>query len=136
MTAFIHRGRVAFHETDAAGIVHFANFFLYAEEAETAALASLGLAPVEAARYAYPRVQAEARYDHPLRFHEAYEVHTSITRAGESSLRWRFDICGEWGGRACVQLTSARRHLQDGSKAPYSPGERRLLQKLVHTEEQ
>ncbi len=134
MPAFIHQGRVAFHETDAAGIVHFANFFLYAEEAETAALATLGLCPAEAARYAYPRVKAEASYARPLHFHEAYEVRTTITHLGESSLHWRFDICGEWGGAACVQMVSARRHVSDGSRAPYSPEERAGIAQFIITD--
>ncbi len=131
MPAYVHQGRVAFHETDAAGIVHFANFFRYAEEAETAALASLGLCPADTARHAYPRVKAEATYTRPLRFHEAYEVHTSLAHIGESSLHWRFDICGEWGGAACVQLVSARRHIPDGSRAPYAPEEREALARLL-----
>ncbi len=134
MPAYIHRGRVAFHETDAAGIVHFANFFRYAEEAETATLASLGLCPSLAAGYAYPRVRAEATYTSPLRFHEAYEVHTSLTHLGGSSLHWHFDIRGEWGGAACVQMVSARRHLQGGGRAPYSPEEREALAQFLCTD--
>ncbi len=123
MPAFIHRGRVAFHETDAAGIVHFSNFFRYAEEAETAARATLGLTANALSLYMYPRVRVEATYAHPLRFFEAYEIHTTITHMGESSLHWRFDICGEHGGKACVLMVSARRFKADGSRAPYSTEE-------------
>ena len=35
MSAFIYKRRIAFHETDAAGVVYFANYFRLAEEAET-----------------------------------------------------------------------------------------------------
>ncbi len=127
-----HRGRVAFHETDAAGITHFSNYFRYAEEAETAALASLGVFSAESlSRYAFPRVQASARYSRPLRFHEAYEVRTGLLRIGASSLHWQFDICGEDGPCACVQLVSARRDKATGKAAPYSESEREALKTLL-----
>ncbi len=136
MSAYIHRGRVAFHETDAAGIVHFASYFLYAEEAETAALASLGIFSSDAAtRYGFPRVQASANYARPLRFFESYAVHAGLTHIGSSSLHWRFDIAGEAGACASVELISSRRHAADGSAAPYSEEEKAALQSLLLLED-
>ena len=132
MSACIHRGRVAFHETDAAGIAHFTSYFLYAEEAETAALASLGIFTEDSLRrYAFPRVQAGAEYSRSLRFHEEYEVHASLQRLGNSSLHWLFDIRSHGESCARVQLVSARRHAADGSAAPYSDVERDALQRLL-----
>ncbi len=132
MPPFTHRGRVAFHETDAAGVVHFATYFLYAEEAETAALASLGIFSADAlARYGFPRVQAEAEYRRPLRFHEAYEVRAALLHIGSSSLHWQFDIAGEAGPCACLRLVSARRDAATGEAAPYSETERGQLQSLL-----
>ncbi len=132
MPAFIHHGRVAFHETDAAGIAHFSTYFLYAEEAETAALASLGIFSASSLRaYGFPRVQASAQYSNPLRFHDAYTVHASLLHIGNSSLSWRFDIaCGE-AACARVELVSARRHAADGSAAPYTEAEKAALRTLM-----
>ncbi len=132
MPAYIHQGRVAFHETDAAGIVHFSTYFLYAEEAETAALASLGIFSADTLhRYGFPRVQAAAQYHSPLHFHEEYTVRTCLTRIGKSSLHWRFDIEGKTTTCATVELISSRRHLNDGSAAPYTEQEKAALQSLL-----
>ncbi|MBL8848408.1 MAG: acyl-CoA thioesterase, partial [Planctomycetaceae bacterium] len=43
MPHFVSQRRVQFSETDMAGIVHFANFFRWMEEAEHEYFRSLGL---------------------------------------------------------------------------------------------
>ncbi len=132
MPAYIHSDRVAFHETDAAGIAHFSSYFLYAEEAETAALASLGIFSAESlARYVFPRVQASASYTRPLRFHEAYEAQAAITHIGNSSLKWHVDIISEKGPCACVELITSRRLVTTGEAAPYTPAEQEALKTLM-----
>ncbi len=123
-------GRVAFHETDAAGIVHFAQFFLYAEEAETQAMDALGLFAADSP-FLYPRVQAHAVYSRPLRFHEAYAARIGLVRIGRSSLHWRTDILGENGTCARVTCVSARRREEDGEAAPFTPAEKEALQGLL-----
>ena len=129
MSAFIYSRRIAFHETDAAGIVYFANYFHLAEEAETHALASLS-APDTFRQFAYPRVHAEADYHAPLHFFEEATVAARLTRIGTSSLHWEFSISGPAGTCATVRCISARRRTADGSAAPYSDEERRLLETL------
>ncbi len=132
MPAYLHQGRVAFHETDAAGIVHFSNYFRYAEEAETAALASLGIFSAESLQcYSFPRVQANAQYNHPLRFPEAYTVRAFIKRIGRSSLTWRFEIAGPGKSCACVDVTSVRCSTEDGHPVPYFPQEVERLRTLM-----
>ncbi len=130
MAAFIYSRRIAFHETDAAGVVYFANYFRLAEEAETHALASLS-ATDTFRQYAYPRVHAEADYHAPLHFFEKITVAARLTRIGSSSLHWEFCISGPAGVCATVRCISARRHAADGSAAPYSDEERRLLEALL-----
>ncbi len=132
MPEFTHPGRVAFHETDAAGIVHFSNYFRYAEEAETAALASLGIFSADTLHhYAFPRVKASAHYNNPLHFGEAYEVLASLERLGKSSLTWRFEVVNEQHSCAVLEVTTARRHAADGSAAPYSEEEKAALRCLI-----
>lgn len=130
------RRRVAFHETDAAGIVHFANYFRYAEEAETAALHELGLLlwGVNEA-YALPRVHVEADYACPLRFWQEVEVRACITRVGESSLSWCFEMRDAESQELCARVSwvSARRDAT-GAKAPYSTKEQGLLARFVKRE--
>jgi len=108
MPAFLHQGRVAFHETDAAGIVHFSNFLRLCEEAETHALASIGFLPSDA--FLYPRVHVEADYRRPLRFWETYRIRAALTRIGRTSLHWHFSVESEEGICATVSMVSARLH--------------------------
>lgn len=122
MAAFTYKRRIAFHETDAAGIVHFGNFFRLAEEAETHALASLG-SIITRDGYLYPRVHAEADYLAPLRFFDEVSVHCRIIRIGSSSIEWKFDICHGEKICAVVKMISTRRN-PDGSAAPYTTDER------------
>ena len=130
MPAFTYSRRIAFHDTDAAGIVYFANYFRLAEEAETHALASLATAEVFRS-FAYPRVHAEADYHAPLRFFEEVSVQARITRIGSASLHWEFLISGPAGLCATVRCVSARRHISTGAAAPYSEEERAALAALL-----
>lgn len=128
MPAYIYNRRIAFHETDAAGVVYFANYFRLAEEAETHALASLG-SVVTRDGYLYPRVHAEADYLAPLRFFDEVSVHARITRIGSSSVHWKFDIFHGEQICATVKTISSRRN-HDGSAAIYSEAERTAYQTL------
>lgn len=130
MPHFTYSRRIAFHETDAAGVVYFANFFHLAEEAETHALATLAAADAYRC-FAYPRVHAEADYHAPLRFFDTATVQARITRIGSSSLHWEFLISGPSGPAATVRCISARRRISDGTAAPYSEEERALLAALL-----
>lgn len=128
MPAYIYKRRIAFHETDAAGVVYFANYFRLAEEAETHALASLG-SVVTRDGYLYPRVHAEADYLAPLRFFDEVSVHARIIRIGSSSVHWKFDIFHGEQICATVKTISSRRN-HDGSAAIYSEAERTAYQTL------
>jgi YbgC/YbaW family acyl-CoA thioester hydrolase len=129
MPAFTYKRRIAFHETDAAGVVYFANYFRLAEEAETHALASLG-SIVTRDGYLYPRVHAEADYQQPLHFFDEVAVHCHIVSIGSSSVHWKFEILGPKGICAVVQTISSRRE-RDGSAAPYSEAERSAYSALT-----
>lgn len=129
MPAFIYKRRIAFHETDAAGVVYFANFFHLAEEAETHAIASLNCI-VTRDGYLYPRVHVEADYLAPLQFFDEVAVHCNIDKIGSSSIQWRFEIHGPKGHCATVKAISARRN-RDGSAAPYSDEERAAYSALL-----
>ncbi|MFI3242901.1 MAG: acyl-CoA thioesterase [Akkermansia sp.] len=131
MATYLHQGRVAFHETDAAGIVHFAQFFRYAEEAETHALDSVGLIGSTSTKgMMIPRVHVEADYHKPLRFWEHYTVHARITQLGQSSMHWEFEV--KQGELLCASVRSISARLNHmGQKAPYTEEEREILSGLM-----
>lgn len=84
--------RVEFAETDAAGIVHFAQYFRYMEETEHEFLRSLGLTvhPDEegGTRIGFPRTAVRCEYFRPLRFEDEVEIHLCVARKGRSSVTY------------------------------------------------
>lgn len=125
-------GWVPFHDTDAAGIVHFANYLRYAEEAEVQALAAVH--GISAARYGYPRVHVEVDYRAPLRFMDEYTIRPTLRQIGNSSLTWLFTITCREQICATVTMVSSRRN-PDGSAAPYTAEERNRLTPLTQMPE-
>lgn len=128
MPPFIHKGRVPFHATDAAGIVHFANYFRFMEEAELYALNARHFRPDN---YAYPRVHIEADYRAPLRFWDEYTVAAELLKIGTTTLHWRFTISGPLGVCAVLHSISSRRQADLVTPAPYTEEERKRLADLL-----
>ena len=87
---------VEFHETDMAGIMHFANFFRWMEVCETDFYRSLGvplISFVPGQVVGWPRVEASCSYRAPLRFNDTVEVKLFVTRLGTKSVAYAFHFC-------------------------------------------
>lgn len=81
--------RVQFHETDAAGIVHFSCFFRYMEEAEHALWREAGLSIARGhAEVGFPRVSANFDYHRPLRFEDEIDVSIRIVAIDDKTMRY------------------------------------------------
>jgi acyl-CoA thioester hydrolase len=79
--------QVEFSETDAAGIVHFSNFFRYMESAEHAFFRSLGTSIHSAdALVGWPRVHASCDYLYPLRFEDTVEIRLLVREVRPRSI--------------------------------------------------
>jgi YbgC/YbaW family acyl-CoA thioester hydrolase len=88
------RRRVEWSDTDMAGIVHFARFFVFMETAEHRFREALGF-PLGAdsangASLGWPRVSATCDYRSPLRFGDEVEIATRVVELGTSSLTFAF----------------------------------------------
>lgn len=83
--------RVNFSDTDLAGIVHFSNILRFVEEAEHAALFSIGVAPVSKDG-GFPKVHVDCDYRSPLRFGDMAKISLEIDRVGEKSIAWSFNV--------------------------------------------
>ena len=84
----LHR-RVAFHEVDSAGIVHFSVYFRYMEEAEHAMWREAGLSiAARGANVGFPRVSAAFDYHRPLRFEDEFDARIRIVAIGDKSMRY------------------------------------------------
>ena len=85
--------RVAFSDTDLAGIVHFSRFFIYMESVEHEFLRSIGTSVVteyKGDRIGWPRLSASCDYKAPAFFEDELEIFLRIERKGSKSLTYGF----------------------------------------------
>lgn len=92
--------RVYYEDTDAAGIVYYANYLKFAERARTEMLRALGtnqsrLAAEQGIAFAVSRCTAD--YLKPARLDDRLEVHTRVTEVGGASLSADQAVKGEAG---------------------------------------
>jgi 4-hydroxybenzoyl-CoA thioesterase/acyl-CoA thioester hydrolase len=86
---------VEFHDTDMAGIMHFASFFHYMESAEHELLRSLGLSvhtTVDGEMLSFPRVATSCEFRSPARCEEILDIAIRIPRLGSKSITYDFDF--------------------------------------------
>lgn len=119
MKPFEYRGRVEFHETDTAGIVHFSNYFRYMERAEHAWFRAMGRSIMEdhgSYQRSWPRLQAQCAFRGPLRFEDEYLVRLSVNKVGTKSLDLAFTLVRLETGDVVAegQTVSVYANIQDG----------------------
>jgi len=116
------RRRIEFADTDMAGLVHFARFFVFMETAEHELLAALGAAvrfEQDGAVFGWPRVAASCEYLAPARFGDLLDIHLRVARKGRSSLTYAFEISrgGEPIARGRVTAACCRLDGPEGVQA-------------------
>ena len=87
--------QVEFAETDMAGLVHFSNYFRYAEAAEAALFRQLDYPLIHVTRLTsegWPRVRAHCDYSAPLFFGETFEVHLMVKALKIKAIEYVFRI--------------------------------------------
>lgn len=96
MPQFVTTRRVEFANTDMAGIVHFANYYRWMEEAEHDFFRSVGIPimarriPGEEAVLGWPRVSAQCSFEAPAYYEDVLTIHVNVQRIGFKSLT--FDV--------------------------------------------
>lgn len=106
--------RVDFHETDAAGIMHFSNFYRWMEVCEHEWFRALGLPMMsttpEGVRLGWPRREASCGFVRPLRCGDVVRVTGSILEVGNTSVGFEFvfekDRAGKWTEVARGRMTT------------------------------
>ena len=81
--------RVYYEDTDAAGIVYYANYLKFAERARTELMRLLGAEHgpmMEREGIGFAVRACAADYRQPARLDDAIEVHTEVTKVGGASL--------------------------------------------------
>lgn len=94
--AFTYDHRVEFFETDLAGIVHFANYYRYMEQAEHAFFRALGLkihdTLADGTVFGWPRVAANCSFRAPARYGDVVEIRVSVVRLTHRSLTTSYEF--------------------------------------------
>jgi acyl-CoA thioester hydrolase len=94
-TPHTYRRRVAFSETDMAGVMHFSNYYRWMEEAEHDFWRSLGRSVWHFGDnhdISWPRVRTACEYYAPARFDDEITVHTRLLKVGGKSLEYEFEF--------------------------------------------
>jgi acyl-CoA thioester hydrolase len=90
-----HPLRVYWEDTDAAGIVYYANYLKFVERARTEALLAAGIRQTDLrARHGvvFAVVEARVRYRSPARLEDQLVVTTIVERVGGARLELRQDV--------------------------------------------
>jgi len=100
---------VEFHDTDMAGIMHFASFFHYMESAEHELIRSVGFSvhnQIDGQTLSFPRVAASCEFHSPARSEDVLDIAVSLTRIGNKSLHYRLEFSIDGREVATGQITS------------------------------
>ncbi|HET6655952.1 MAG TPA: tol-pal system-associated acyl-CoA thioesterase [Gammaproteobacteria bacterium] len=111
--------RIYYEDTDAGGVVYYANYLKFMERARTEWLRSLGIDQRELAEQrglAFVVTEANAQYRKPARLDDALSVSVSIEAARGARIVFRQEIrrddgallCAGRIGVACLDLKSFR----------------------------
>jgi YbgC/YbaW family acyl-CoA thioester hydrolase len=110
--------RVAFSETDLAGVMHFSNYFRWIEDLEHNFWLSLGLSVVlrlpDGAWLSWPRVAVHCEYKSPARFEDEVGLALRLVEVGEKRVDNEADLSiGErrvaqaWWTAVCCRMKDA-----------------------------
>ena len=136
MAHFTYPARAEFAHTDMAGIVHFTEFFKYAEAAEAAMWRSLGfslLEMVDGELIGWPRVTASFDFLQPLHFEENFAGQLTVSDIGDSSVTYHIvlDREGETIARGKTVVVCIAQGMEGEYKKPIPEIMRSALNDLL-----
>ena len=88
---------VSYGETDAMGVVYYAEYIHFFERARGAMCRACGLGygSIEEAGYMLPVREVECRYRSPARYDDHIQIHARIVEWRRASVRFRYEIYNE-----------------------------------------
>lgn len=110
--------RVYYEDTDAGGIVYYANYLKFAERARTELLRDRGLEHAEllaSDNIAFAVRECHADYIKPARLDDLLEVRTRVTEIGGAALRMHQDICRDGNVLVAVHVRLACMNVTTGA---------------------
>lgn len=109
--------RVAFSETDMAGVMHFSNYFRWMEDVECAFWRSLGQGEFvyyDDGVLCWPRISVACHYRAPLRFEQEALVRLNVAAMTGKTLRFSIEVSSADRTCAAGSMTVVCCRLQDG----------------------
>jgi acyl-CoA thioester hydrolase len=96
-SAFRTSYRVVWADTDAAQVVHYANYFRIFERAEEEFYRHLGFSFTEWSKRGlwFPRVEAFCQYKKPAKFNELLQIEVTVRDLKEKSVKLEFRVLKE-----------------------------------------
>lgn len=117
---FVDTHRVEFFETDLAGIVHFANYYRFMEQAEHSFFRHLGLQIhgnlSDGTVFGWPRVSASCAFNSPAFYGDLLDIRMTVTRLTRRSLTIRYEIARGETSLATGEMKSAFCVIPAGAK--------------------
>ncbi|UKY48000.1 acyl-CoA thioesterase [Streptomyces inhibens] len=108
VTRAVHRSRVGWMDTDAAGHHHNTAVVRFVEEAEATLMRERGITGYFGAA---PRVRYEVDFASPLWFGQEVTTTVVLERIGTSSFTFRFEVWGEETDRHARRLAASGRYV-------------------------
>jgi YbgC/YbaW family acyl-CoA thioester hydrolase len=99
--------RVAFAQTDAAGLIHFSTYFAFMEAAEAELLRTLKLPLLweeKGVTYGFPRVDCQCSFRRPVSFDDLIRIELKITEITANRIAYAFVFTGP-NGKTCAEGT-------------------------------
>jgi acyl-CoA thioester hydrolase len=106
MSAFVHPVRVYWEDTDAGGIVYYANYLKFMERARTEWLRTLGVEQeiLKADQgLMFVVVHAEVSFRKPARYGDGLQVSCSLEDSGRASMTFRQQVVREGSAEVLVE---------------------------------
>jgi YbgC/YbaW family acyl-CoA thioester hydrolase len=123
--------RVAWVDTDGAGVVHYSNYFRFFERAEEDFYRFLGFtfADYKTSGLWFPRVEASCQYKKPAHYDEVLEIEVSVEELREKVVTLGFKVTNKTSGDllAMGHLVIVAADKQMGKAAKLSAG---MVEKL------
>jgi 4-hydroxybenzoyl-CoA thioesterase/acyl-CoA thioester hydrolase len=120
-THFTMTRRVHFSETDRAGVLYFAHYYRFMEEAEHAFWRSLGfrvITEVDGQETSWPRVATSCEYFAPVRFDDELELAFRVVGVGNRSASYEVEFRCEGRRIALGRMTAVYCTIVDGEFQP------------------
>ena len=131
MTAspFVITRRVEFHETDAAGLMHFSNFYRWMEVCEHEWFRALQIPMMDTTpagiRLGWPRREATCSFLRPLRCGDVVRITGSVVELGATHATYDFifekDRAGRWPEVARGRMTTGHVRLDSAGRMEAEP---------------